>query len=70
MTQESVYSYYVYTTAESGYDPIKAYGVLRSGRSGHRIHAKRKHACLCSPVFPIEPSGYMEIISLGKGADE
>jgi hypothetical protein len=39
-------------------------------RSGHRIHAKRKHACMCSPVFLLEPSGYMEIISSGKGANE
>ena len=39
-------------------------------RSGHRIHTKRTHACLCSPVFLLEPSGYMGIVSSGKGAEE
>ena len=57
MGQTGGYAYYVYTTMEAGYDPMKAYGVLRSGQPGR---AER----LVDGEWEYDPDGYGDIIGI------
>src|SRR5919112_6303554 len=38
-------------------------------RSGHSIHTNRTYASRCSPTFHLEPSGYTETVSSGRGTE-
>jgi hypothetical protein len=51
------YAYYVYTTMDTGYDPMRAYGVLRTSRPGR---AER----LVDGKWEYDPEGYGDIIGI------